>query len=80
MVKLFGVVTLEEQQLINDYYDLSRRLGSEWHVDHIIPLSKQGLHHPDNLQIITAEENMRKNNNSTYIPKVRIFLHQELLG
>ena len=30
------------------------------HVDHVIPLSKGGLHHQDNLQILTAEENLRK--------------------
>jgi len=34
--------------------------GIQHHVDHIIPLSKGGLHHPDNLQILTAEENLKK--------------------
>jgi len=32
------------------------------HVDHIHPLSKGGLHHQDNLQYLTAEENLRKGN------------------
>lgn len=40
--------------------------GSDiWHVDHIIPLTHPlvcGLHCKDNLQIITAEKNLRKNN------------------
>ena len=31
-----------------------------WHVDHIKPISKCGLHHEDNLQILTAELNMEK--------------------
>lgn len=42
-------------------------LGTDirYHVDHVIPLQNDkvsGLHVPENLQIITAEENMRKNN------------------
>ena len=30
------------------------------HVDHIIPLSKGGLHHPLNLQVLTEHENTSK--------------------
>lgn len=33
-----------------------------YEVDHIIPVSKGGLHHQDNLQYLTISENRRKNN------------------
>lgn len=41
---------------------LSNSCGEPFHVDHIIPISKGGLHHFDNLQIISAEENLKKGN------------------
>tara|TARA_R110000764_G_C10815989_1_gene360967 strand:+ start:372 stop:569 length:198 start_codon:yes stop_codon:yes gene_type:complete len=33
-----------------------------YEVDHIIPISKGGLHHQDNLQYLTPDENKRKSN------------------
>ena len=33
-----------------------------YEVDHIIPISKGGLHHQDNLQYLTISENRRKSN------------------
>jgi len=39
---------------------LTKATGTEHHVDHIWPLSKGGPHWSGNLQIITAEENLRK--------------------
>ena len=40
---------------------ITRETGIEHHVDHIWPLSLGGPHLPFNLQIITAEENLKKN-------------------
>ena len=42
-------------------YYLSESTGVMHHVDHIVPISKKGLHHPDNLQVLTATENQKKN-------------------
>jgi len=34
--------------------------GEAYHVDHKKPLSKGGLHHPDNLQVLLGRENLKK--------------------
>lgn len=39
---------------------ISEQTGIPHEVDHIIPISKGGLHHQDNLQIITRSENRMK--------------------
>ena len=54
-----------EKQEIYAIYSKSKNLNTEagfikYHVDHIKPLSKGGKHHPSNLQILLAEENLRK--------------------
>jgi|APSaa5957512493_1039668.scaffolds.fasta_scaffold27378_2 5-methylcytosine-specific restriction endonuclease McrA len=39
---------------------LSTSCGERFHIDHIKPLSKGGLHEFNNLQILSAEENLSK--------------------
>lgn len=47
----------EEQQRMKNYY---LKCPKGYEVDHIIPLAKGGLHHPDNLQILSMSENRKK--------------------
>jgi len=53
-----------DQQKINEIYckakQLTEETGIPHEVDHIIPISKGGKHHEDNLQILTAIENRKK--------------------
>jgi 5-methylcytosine-specific restriction endonuclease McrA len=54
----------DELKALQAIYELAIRLtratGIEYHVDHHIPLAKGGKHHPDNLWVIPAAENLRK--------------------
>lgn len=58
-----GVVplTTEERKRLGAVYAKARRLtretGYQWDVHHKIPLSKGGLHHPDNLEAVPADIN-----------------------
>ena len=57
-------LTQSQKDLIMGYYLEAKRLTEETgiphEVDHIIPICKGGLHHPDNLQVLTKEENRKK--------------------
>lgn len=41
-------------------YEEATLLGSDWHVDHILPLSKGGEHRPYNMQIVQSKYNLWK--------------------
>ena len=53
-------LTQNEKHQIELIYKKSRELGPNWQVDHIIPSSKGGLYHPDNLQIVLKSYNLEK--------------------
>lgn len=54
----------EEVQRVDEMYWLAKDLyavsGQEYHVDHIVPIARGGLHHPDNLQILPSDINQSK--------------------
>lgn len=52
-------LTEEEKTRIMKIY---KECPKGYEVDHIIPISRGGKHHPDNLQYLTAEENRKKSN------------------
>ncbi len=58
------ILTAEEQARIVGFYSQARHMteitGEPYHVDHIKPLAKGGLHHPDNLQVLRGRDNLRK--------------------
>lgn len=57
-------LTKEELIVIREVYRQCRLMtkltGIEYHVDHKIALAKGGKHHPDNLQLLTAKDNLQK--------------------
>lgn len=61
--------------LIEKFYTLAKIMeeetGQKYHVDHIVPLSKYGQHHEDNLQVILATVNLSKFNKMIKVPGIR---------
>jgi 5-methylcytosine-specific restriction endonuclease McrA len=57
-------ITEEELRQIQNIYQQAQHLtsstGVQYDVDHIIPLFEGGMHHPDNLQVITHEQHLKK--------------------
>lgn len=66
--KINATVAWANQEIIKAIYKECSELNAlygkpaRFHVDHIIPLSKGGLHVENNLVIVSAEENLSKNN------------------
>jgi 5-methylcytosine-specific restriction endonuclease McrA len=61
---------LEAEKLeIKMLYEEAALLGSDWHVDHIIPLSKGGEHRPYNMQIVKSNYNHWKRAQELYAPE-----------
>jgi hypothetical protein len=52
--------------VIEEMYNLAqlreKQTGFQWHVDHIVPLTKGGLHKPTNLQVVPGSWNLSKHN------------------
>lgn len=54
---------IDKEKINYMYYvanTMTKECGAEYQVDHIKPLSKGGLHHQDNLQILEASVNLNK--------------------
>lgn len=61
-----SILDIEERLTINEIYKARKRIsdctGIQFHVDHIYPLSKGGLHKLSNLQLLPAIINIKKGN------------------
>jgi len=57
-------ITTEDLRKIQEIYQEAQHLtsttGIRYDVDHIVPLFDGGLHHPDNLQVITYDQHLKK--------------------
>lgn len=63
----------QERERLEQIYALRDSLNQAagrlaYHVDHIQPLSRGGLHHPDNLRVISAADNIRKGAKDLSLP------------
>lgn len=83
--KLQALPAWADKEAIAAIYTKAREwsaiLGVELHVDHVVPLKSplvQGLHCPDNLQILAAADNIRKGNR--YWPDMPGDMMGDMLG
>ena len=57
-------LTAEERQQIAALYmdarEATEKTGIVHHVDHVVPIARGGLNHPENMRVITRDENLRK--------------------
>lgn len=71
------ILTELDKFVEKEIYELAqirtKETGFEWHVDHIIPLSKGGKHAIDNLQVVPAKWNLSKGNKNQEVFNVQSF-------
>lgn len=69
-LKQNAVSQLHNPKIEQCFYKMARMLkeetGNDYHLDHILPLNKGGVHHHCNLQIIEAKKNLEKNISLVY--------------
>lgn len=68
--KFNGIVADSDPEEIARFYLLAQNLtlekGERYVVDHIIPLSRGGKHHQNNLQVVSEKDNLQKANRYPY--------------
>lgn len=74
-----ATLTKEERALMTKMYQVARQMsastGTKYQVDHIVPLAIGGLHTPENLQIITEEQNKKRGSTSRLPEEGAILCH-----
>lgn len=75
-------LSAEDKAVITQMEKVARQMsistGIKYQVDHIVPLDAGGLHMPDNLQIITEEQNKSKGSTITRTPLEGAILAQHV--
>ena len=64
------MLTKDDRNRINKLLRIQlkqKAVGVVLHVDHIIPLAKGGLHHPDNMQLLPTVINLAKTDSLNYV-------------